>query len=183
MDTLRELKEWVLDDIEARASVFDVADAYLVAYDERPEYFVLPAEHRYAKPVVEAFAGDSLAFAKWLRKFNNTYVDRGSEAGKLITRRAAKAQSRGINRRKRNLESDALTLALRRDMVEDSIAAKSRFKRRLSVWIKAQYAAYLTEHRRRTAKNRLSLEERDELVAKFWDELAQRIACGDLPDL
>ena len=183
METLRDLKEWVLADLEGRARIFDDADYYLVQYDDNPDRFVLPKDFVEAKPVIEAFAGDSLAYAKWLRKFNSDYVPRGSDIGKAITTRAAKSQCRGINRRKRNMELDAITQAIRLGRIKDSPGDKARFKLRLSRWIKEQYTGLLDAHRRQTKVGRLSVEERDELASNFWEELAQRIAGGELPDV
>ena len=183
METLRDLKEWVLADLEGRARIFDDADYCLVKYDENPEKFVLSQVYIEAKPIIEAFAGDSLAYANWLRRFNNDYVPRGSEVGKTITMRASKAQCRGINRRRRNIEQDAIILAIRLGRIKDTPGDKARFKMRLGRWIKMQYLALLTEARSKTKKGRLSAEERDELASNFWEELAQRIAGGELPDL
>jgi hypothetical protein len=46
-----------------------------------------------------------------------------------------------------------------------------------------QYLALLTDARSKTKKGRLSAEESDELASNFWEELAQRIAGGELPDV
>lgn len=169
-------------DPEARAPVFKVADHYLVKYDEAPELTVVPREHIYVKPVVEAFAGDSLAYVKWLRKLMANHLERGSSAAMIIGDVAKDAQSRGINRRKRLLETEAIRQALGKRMIEDSPMQKARYKRRVSEWIKKDYKAHLDSHRKNTKNGRLSIEERDELITKYWDDLAQRFASGDVPE-
>jgi len=182
MNSLKELREWFLMDPEARAPVFKVADYYLVKYDGTPELTVIPREHIYARPVVEAFSGDSLAYVKWLRKLVANNLERGSAAAVIIGSVAKDAQSRGINRRRRLLETEAVRQALKKGAVKDTTLEKGRYKRRVSEWIKAYYKAFLDGHRKTTHNGRLSNEERDELITKFWDDLAQRFASGDIPE-
>ena len=37
MDSLKELREWFLEDPETRAAAFKIADYYLVSYDDDPQ--------------------------------------------------------------------------------------------------------------------------------------------------
>ena len=182
MDSLKELREWFLADPENRCTAFKIADHYLTKYDEDPEMTVLPREHIFAKPVVEAFAGDSLAYVKWLRKLTGQYLVRGSEPAKYLGEVAKDAQSRGINRRKRFLESEAVRQALIKRMIKDVPLEKLRYKRRVAEAIKREYKALLENRRNKTKTGRLSLEERDEIATAFWDDLLQRYTSGDVPE-
>ena len=40
MDSLKELREWFLEDPETRAAAFKIADYYLVSYDDDREELV-----------------------------------------------------------------------------------------------------------------------------------------------
>ena len=182
MNSLKELREWFLEDPEHRAKAFEVADYYLVKYDDNPEMTKVPASCIYAKPVVESFAGDSLLWAKWIRKVANTYLERGCEHGKVLREVAKDAQSRGSNQRARMLKNEALRQALARGIVKDTKLEKGRYKRRVGEWIKREYKLFLGSHRRATKENRISLDERDELVTKWWDDLLQQFLSGDIPE-
>ena len=115
MDSLKELREWFLEDPETRAVAFRIADYYLVTYDDDPKAFrPIAKDDAFAKPVVEAFAGDSLGYVKWLRKLMSTYLHKGSAPSIIIGEVCKSAQSRGINRRKRLLETEALRNAVNR---------------------------------------------------------------------
>ena len=92
------------------------------------------------------------------------------------------AQSRGINRRKRLLETEALRNAVNRGMIKDVPLEKLRYKKRVSEWIKKEYKLHLDAARKATKNGRLSNEERDELATAFWDELLQNFSAGDIPE-
>ena len=182
MDSLKELREWFLVDPENRWDAFKIADHYLTKYDEDPEMTVIPREHIFAKPVVEAFAGDPLAYVKWLRQLVNGYLVRASDPAKAIGQVAKDAQSRGINRRKRFLESEAVRQAVIKRMIKDIPLDKLRYKRRVAEAIKREYKVLLDSARAKTANGRVTIEERDELASKFRDDLLQRYTSGDVPE-
>jgi hypothetical protein len=182
MDSLKDLREWFLADPEVNAPVFKIADYYLVKYDENAEAFLIPHDHAFVKPVVEAFAGESMAYAKWLRKLTGNYLVKGSPPAVIIGEVAKAAQCRGINRRKRYLEGEAIRQAVIKGMIQDKPVDKQRYKRRVSEVIKREYKALLDGVRAKTKGGRISVEERDEIVTAFWDELLQRYTSGDVPE-
>lgn len=183
MDSLKELREWFLEDPETRAAAFKIADYYLVSYDDDPQNFrPIPKDDAFAKPVVEAFAGDTLGYVKWLRKLTNTYLVRGSAPAMLIGEVCKSAQSRGINRRKRLLETEAIRHAVNKGMIKDVSLEKLRYKKRVSEWIKKEYKLRLDAARRSAKGGRISNEDREELVGEFWDELLQSFSAGDIPE-
>lgn len=182
MESLKELREWFLEDPESRVVAFKIADHYLTKYDENPELTVLPREHIFARPVVEAFAGDTLGYVKWLRKLMRTYLVKGSDPAMFIGEVCKPAQSRGINRRKRLLETEAIHHAVNRGMIRDNPLDKLRYKKRVNEWIKKEYKLLLDAARRNAKNGRLTIEERDELATAFWDELLQKFSAGDVPE-
>lgn len=189
MDSLKELREWFLADPENRWDAFVVADYYLTEYDAKPDLVEIPRSSLFAKPVVEAFAGDSLAYALWLRKLVRNYLVRGSEPAKHIGEVAKGVQSRGINRRKRFIEGEAVRWGLIKGYITSPkvdkkkyLDDKRRYLTRVRFLIKREYTTLLESHRRKTKTGRLSLEERDEIAAAFWDDLLQRYTSGDVPE-
>lgn len=183
MESLKDLREWVLDDPDNRAFAFKVADHYLVKYDEDPKMFrPIPKDDAFVKPVVEAFAGDSSAYASWLRKLARNYLHRGSEAAVVIGEVAKVAQCRGINRRKRMIELEAIRQAVIQGKIKDTPLEKTRYKRRVSEYIKREYKLLLDGERRKTKNGRISLDEREELITKYWDDLLQSFAAGEIPE-
>jgi hypothetical protein len=179
MNTLKELREWVLADPESRVVCFQIADKYLVEYDRKPEFMVIPKEHAFSKPVVEAFANDSIAYSRWLRKLNQNHLERGSEASKALSETASKVQSRGLNQRRRAIESDALFSAVKSQVVKDNVADKARYTKRLRDFIKKDYAAHLNGLRGKTKNGRITNEEREMVALEYWESIAQRAAAGE----
>jgi hypothetical protein len=183
MNSLKELREWFLADPENRVTAFKVADHYLIKYDENPQGFrPIPREDAFVRPVVEAFAGDSAGYAEWLRKLARTYLVRGSYVSQFVGNVAKVAQCRGINRRKRLIEIEAVRQAVIQGRIRDTPLEKARYKRRVSEWVKRDYKAVLDGERRKTHNGRLSLEERDELVKQYWDDLLQQFTSGEIPE-
>jgi hypothetical protein len=183
MDTLTELKQWILDDPDARVGCLDDADFYLVAYDEQRDRFLLPAQFIHIKPVIEAFAGDSLAFAKWVREFARKYFFRGSEPSKRLSAIASSAQSRGIMRRRRLIIADAVATAVRSRFIQDTTKERQRYAMAFNTWLRKQYASYMKQHRATYPGGRMTSEDRESETAAFWEDVNQRILSGDLPKL
>lgn len=183
METLKDLREWVLADPEQRLISLQIADKYLVEYDRDPKFLVIPWEHSFAKPVVEAFANDPLAYAKWLKKLNNNHFERGSELGKSLTELSAKIQSRGLNQRRRAIESDALFSALKHGALKDTTLDKARWLKRFRDTVKREYEAHMKAFRSKTDKGRIKTEEREVIVAEYWEQMAQRAAAGEFNEL
>ena len=183
MDTLKELREWVLSDPAERVVCFQIADKYLVEYDRRPEFLLIPKEHAFSKPVVEAFANDSLAYAKWLRKLNTNYLERASEPSKLLTEVASRVQSRGLNQRRRAIESDALFAAIKSQAVKDVTLDKARYTKRLRDFIKKDYESHLKSFRSKTSNGKLTQEERETIILEYWESMAQRAVSGEFSEI
>jgi hypothetical protein len=111
-----------------------------------------------------------------------SHLERGCAAAQIIGNVAKDAQSRGINRRKRLLETEAVRQAVIQRKIHDTTLEKARYKRRVSEQIKKEYAAFLKAHREKTKSGRLSNEEREELVTAYWDDLLQQFLSGDIPE-
>ena len=67
-------------------------------------------------------------------------------------------------------------------MIKDIPLDKLRYKRRVAEAIKREYKVLLDSARAKTANGRVTIEERDELASKFWDDLLQRYTSGDVPE-
>lgn len=183
METLTELKQWILDDPDNRVACLKDADFYLVQYDEHRDRFLLPARFVHIRPVVEAFAGDSLAFAQWLRDFARTYFFRTSDVAQFITRLANHAQSRGIVRRRRLLSKDAVDTAIRLGKIKDTVAERRRYALAFNNHVKAEYKKLMDARRNASPNRRIGRDELNDMAASFWDDINQTILAGEIPDL
>lgn len=183
MDSLKELREWFLEDPETRVVAFDIANGHLVKYDENPKRFrPIPKIDFYAKPVVEAFAGDPFGYLIWLRKLARNNLVRGSEPSKFITELCAKIQSRASNIRSRSLEDEALAWALRKGIVTDEKQPRDRYKKVIRNFLSRERALWLVSERKKSQKKSLSYDEQAELLREFWNTMAQRFSAGDIPE-
>lgn len=178
MKSLKELREWFLADPDRRATAFVIADDYLVRYDRDPERFrPIPKDDIFARPVVAAFADDSLAWAAWIRKLCREHLGRGDTAGSILLSVAVTAQSRGANRRKRLLVSEAIQQALRRGMINDTKLDRARYERRVTNWLSTERKLRL-----KAKPGKLTKADKDDIATEFWEEAMQRFSAGDIPE-
>ena len=183
MHSLKELREWFLEDPETRVVAFDIANDQLVKYDENPKRFrTIPKEDWFARPVVEAFAGEPFGYMLWLRKLARNNLVRGSEPAKFITELCSKIQSRASNIRSRSLEDEALVWALRKGTITDEKPARDRYRKIVRNFLSRERALWLISERRKSAKKRLSKDEQAAVLKEFWNTMAQRFSAGDIPE-
>ena len=183
MKTMRELKEWILEDPAERLRYLKLGDEQAMMYERNPETFILPAAYAPCEPVVTTFFGDPFGYAKWLRKFRDDYFERGSDGGKFLSELAAHIEPRGMNKRVRLVEEDAILAAQRSGKLADNPRAVALFKLQLRKRLKAERQERLKAARARTQAGRLTLEERSEIIVHFWDEVASRASAGEFNDL
>lgn len=179
METIRELKEYVLDNPDDGVRALGIADNYLQLYDKIGNQLILPKEHSFAKPVVECFAGDPASYARWLKKVRDEMHKCGARMD--LNSLFRKVEVRGIQRERRAREDAAVMTAVRNNLIINTPTERQRYHRRLVLeWGKRRYAV-LDEARRSTKGGRLTLDEQSEVLARFWAAVDEEIAAGDLP--
>jgi len=181
--TMKELKTWILEDPEERLKYLKLGDEQAMMYSKNPETFILPVAYAPCEAVVATFFDDPFGYAKWLRKFRDDYFERGSDGGKYLSELAAHIEPRGMNKRVRLVEEDAILSAQRSGKLADNPRAVALYKLQLRRRLKAERQERLKTARAKTHKGRLTLEERSEITLGFWDDVAQRAAAGEFDDL
>jgi len=181
--TMKELKTWILEDPEERLKYLKLGDEQALSYAKNPETFILPAAYAPCEAVVATFFNEPLGYAKWLRKFRDDYFERGSDGGKFLSELAAHIEPRGMNKRVRLVEEDAILSAQRSGKLASNMRAVALYKLQLRRRLKAERQERLKSARARTQAGRLSTEERSEITLAFWDDVAQRAAAGEFDDI
>lgn len=180
MDTLRELRSYVLKEPERGARVLALADKYLQMYDKLGDDFRLPRDDIKVKPVIEYFAGDPAGYAAWLRRLRDDLPARSVAADEINTL-YRRVEVRALQRERRSRENRGLAKALAAGLVAGDYESKQRYLRKLVLEWSLRRHATLKEHRRRVSGKHLSLDEQAEILQKFWQEIDDEIARGELP--
>lgn len=164
------------------ATWLKLADSYIQAYNRMPKQFVLPAEHSMLKPVIEAFAYDTDAFAQYIRALRDaadgTAYDELHELYRMVSMRALQNERRARIRKGLLLLFPHMAAALGREPTYDEQMRIARF-------IEQRWGAmrieFLASERRLYKTRRLSSEERNISLKRFWKSLDDALEKGEVP--
>lgn len=180
MDSLKELREYVLTNTTEGANMLELADHYLQSYDKLDGNFVLPKVHEYAKPVVEAFARDPKGFAKWLQKVRDL-VPKEDASRNRINFLYRKVVTRALQRERRAREDAAVAKAVKLKLIPDDYQAKLRYTRRLIIeWGRRRLATLAVERKGMNTKH-IPIDMQEAILYDFWQAIENEIENGELP--
>lgn len=176
---LATLREQLLDNKDPAAQL-RIADNYLHSLGKMPEAFVLPKDHGALRPILEYFAGDLPGWVKYVKSVLDSIEHsdpRWSEVYALHRLVLTRLAQRVI----RDRCDAALASALRQKLIHNTADATLKYAVRCKqTWTRARMDM-LDELRRKTAKGRVSAEERAEALEAFWKSVDDDIANGDVP--
>lgn len=159
-----------------------LADTHIQAYNRMPERFVLPADHALIKPVIEAFANDTDAFAKYIRALRDasdgTAYDELHELYRTISMRALQSERRSRIRKAVAMLARLLAAELGRQITYDEAVMVGRY-------VETQWGImrieHLSHHRRLHNTKRLTSEDRAIALASFWASIDKALDNEQLP--
>lgn len=176
--TLPQLRDALLR-AEHPSRYIQLADQYMRQIELVGDDFILPAAHADLATLLNYYKDDLGGWEKFVRNVRDR-MPRSQERRK-VQEIYRIVQMRRIQREARERTGRAVAKALELGRVEDVYELKLLYARKCAQsWLKQKHAM-LKEHRVRTKRNRLSVEERSELLEKFWAEIDQDIAAGILP--
>lgn len=169
---------------ENPAALLRRADRYITFWEKDPDNFVLPAKHADLAPVLAAFVGGKherfRAYVRAMRDevraiwgASSTQYDGMQQFVRTLDVRAAQRMRR-----------DKLSRAaewMRQTRPDIDADARSVWLRRLEqTWAQERLDA-LRQRAVSAHQNRLSVEEKREVLDEFWASIDARIESGDLP--
>lgn len=181
MEDLRETTNWLLHEQDIGKWI-RLADSYIQAYNRIPNQFVLPREHAALKPVIDAFALDTQAFAQYIRAMRDgsegAAYDELHEIYRTISVRALQAQRRTRLRRATLIMVPRVEKALGRPLRYDDEVVLSKFIEQR--WGSMRMDA-MAEARNERSVKRLPSEDRSVLLEQFWQSLDKALEREDVP--
>ena len=180
MKDLRELYEYVLRDPEKGAKMLYMADKYLMMHDELGEELILPKEHMFAKPILEAFYKSPKGFSEWLFKLRN---DLPKCAGRILVNALyRKVMTRALQRERRVREDAAVKKAVAMGLIPDDYQTKQAYIRLVVLEWGKRRTKILDMERKFSKGPRIALDEQETILADFWQEIENEIERGVLPN-
>lgn len=159
-----------------------LADSYIQAFNRVPESFVLPAEHAVLKPIIESFASDTGAFAKYIRALRDANdgaaFDDLHDLYRTVDMRALQAERRARIRKAVLLLVPMMERAIEREMPYEDHLQAARFVE--GRWGMMRLDHLAAERRLRNTK-RLPTEERSIALERFWGDIDRALEEGHVP--
>lgn len=178
---LREATNWLLRAPDI-GKWLRMADSYIQAYNRIPDQFVLPREHAVLKPVIDAFALDTQAFATYIRAMRDgsegIAYDELHDLYRTVSVRALQTQRRS------RIRKAALLLV---PLVEQKVGRVLRYDDEvvLAKFIEQRWGAMrmmaLASARAERQDRRLPAEDRAILLEEFWRALDRKLDEGEVP--
>lgn len=155
------------------------ADVYMQAYVEDPTSFLLPREHAFLKPLIEAYAHDLEGFTRYVMGVRDS-VEKGSGAWERLQTLYRRLGGRLTQQLRRERSDRAIAKA-------EELYGKADFHTRLK-WVSdlehswaQRRLDFLADARARTENDRLSSDDRAEVLAEFWCIIDTEIYNGEVP--
>lgn len=176
--TIEEITDRLLKD-PSIADKLRLVDAYIAHRQRAGRRFVLPAEHAELESLIEQYAGRFPQFVDYVRRLRDTVAPKSNlyislhELYRMLDVRLIQQQRRDRARRALDLYESRNPKATWED--------KIKWLRKLEQSWGRRRMAFLDDRRRKTAEGRLSTEEREELLAEFWEGIDKEIKEGKIP--
>jgi len=156
-----------------------LADSYIQAYNRMPDSFVLPADHVILKPIIEAFAANTSAFAQYIKTLRDASdshdYDELHDLYRTIDMRSLQAERRSRIRKAVALLMPEFSRALERELTYEEQLKMARFIEHR--W-GAMRLAHLDQERRKHNSKRLPAEERATSLSQFWKSIETALDNG-----
>lgn len=162
-----------------------LVDSYMTSFNKNPKRFVLPREHAYLLPIIEAFASTPHKFLGFVRDMRDDAIDARDIPKDVVMGLQEFSRTlvvRLIQRRQRSLEAAARAWFKQAYPHVDAPVRNRWLVRVKRTWSK-QLKAAEQSYRKGAGVRHIPRDELDDLRASFWDGVMKSIEQGDLPPL
>lgn len=177
---LREFRDTLLR-LDHPEQVLELADKYLSMFEEMGSNFVLPREHILVKPALDYYVGDLAGWVKFVKGVRDRLPMDGRQYHSGVQEFFRKLEVRLTQQERRERLDAALTKAISKRIIPDDYDSKVRYARRCTQSWKLRRDNMLKSASASTKTGRLSVAERETLLAEFWSNVDAEIANGELP--
>lgn len=176
---LAELREHILASPEP-ATVLRIADDYLNTLARMGDTFVLPAEHKQVRPVLEYYMGDLGGWVKYVKGIRDR-IGPKDPRWTAVHDFYRVLEVRRVQRGRRDRINAVVSKGIELGYINDDPFEKLKYANKCTqVWAKWR-ADILDEARRKSPNNRVSEDHRTTLLEDFWDTVDQQIEKGEIP--
>jgi len=155
-----------------------LADKYAQAYLEDPKIFLLPTAHGFLKPIIERYANDLEGLAQYVETVRDAF-DRRSAQWLALQRVYRRINGRHVQQLRRSRSNRAVEKAIE---LFGSVDYQTRLQWVANLendWAKRRLV-FLDAQRDKFTGGRISVEDRVELLAEFWNDIDTEIYEGRL---
>ena len=161
------------------AAKLRMVDNYILQAHRFGSEFVMPREHRSLKPLVTRFFGNFNRFVFFVKEVRDASAPRSKQQAALHGLYRT-LEVRLVQQERRDRVRRAVDW-LEREHPRLTYDSRLRWARKLEQGWGRRRLSYMEDYRRMTAKHRLSTEEREEVLARFWTMIDNEINNGELP--
>lgn len=164
------------------AECLRLADDYIQMYHRTGDKFILPREHAKLRPLIEAYADDLEGLVHYVLGVRDT-LSQDSVAHAELHKLYRTVSTRLLQQERRARINAAVDKAV--SMAEGPVSYDTKFAwaRRIEQEWGRRRLDFMAELRRKTKRNRLSVDERSEALAQFWKNIDWEIKRGELPPM
>jgi hypothetical protein len=179
MATLRELRDTLLT-IADPATWLIVADKKLQQFEDEGDDFELLQKHAILKPILEHYVGDLTGWLKFVKGVRDRLEPRTPEHV-AVSEFYKTLNVRWIQRRSRAILDVAVDLAVTKGIIDNDWTAKQWYAKRCTQSWKKRKDLLLGAVRKESPTGRVSQSHREELLAAFWQQVADEVNNGEIP--
>lgn len=176
---LRHTTDLLLGSPSNAAVWLKTADRYIQSYLEDPKGFVLPKDYAFLRPLIEHYAYDLEGFVHYVVGVRDCF-ERKTAPFVSLQQLYRTIMGRYVQQVRRERADRAIAKA-------QELYGDTDFHTRLQWVSKLEHdwaqrrLDFLAKYRERSENNRISTDERTELLAEFWDAIETEIHNGELP--
>jgi hypothetical protein len=176
--SLPELTDHLARDPQV-ADKLRLADSYMLQQQRVGRDFALPREHADLLPIIDRYSKSFPKFVAYVKTLRDTVPPRSTN---YITLHELyrMLEVRLVQQARRERARKALVW-LKRNHPNLSYEQEQRWLRRLEQQWGKERMQTLDAVRRKTLRGRVSTDERETILAEFWEEIDKRVEKGDLP--
>lgn len=177
--SIAEVTESLMRNPEKLPALLTIADRHMQTYQQSRELFVLPKSHEFLLPLIEAFATDLEGFTFYLIELRDKF-DRSSKQFVEIQKIYRRINGRHVQASRRDRIRRAVAKA-EEQWGEIPFTLRMHWMARLEHEWAQRRLVFLDQARQRLKTERLSTEQRTEVLLEFWDMIDTEIYEGNIP--
>lgn len=181
MNTVMEATQRLLQS-KSPAEDLKLVDQYIRMWSVQASSFILPRQHAYLAPIINAFAGKLARFHKYVRgvrdECQHMYGERSAQY--ISTQALFRSLEVRLVQQQRRERAAQVAEWFRAEYPRVSATQRQAYVKRIEQHWTAQRLQLLNAYRKQHG-GRLPEDKRRELLDEFWAEIDAHIKRGDLP--